>query len=151
MCRKVMYLVSVVVPALSLVCAAQGIEPAADAYIRAGDYTDTNYGGNGSLVLKNASNQYNRKVYFRFEVSAPVSDASIEFTVATNNEGGGGSTPQTFTVEVYGLAESLDDTWTEEDEATYITGVFLESAEGIDVSFSTVEEPDEAEDETFRR
>ena len=43
------------------------------------------------------------------------------------------------------------DNWTEEDEATYITGVFLESAEGIDVSFSTVDEPDENADETYRR
>ena len=43
------------------------------------------------------------------------------------------------------------DSWTREDEATYITGVFLESAEGIDVSFSTVDEPDETEDETYRR
>jgi hypothetical protein len=41
--------------------------------------------------------------------------------------------------------------WTREDEATYISGVFLESAEGIDVSFSTVDEPDENEDETYRR
>jgi len=114
-CRKVMYLVFVVVPALSLACHGQGIEPAADAYIRADSYADTNYGSAGNLVLKNASNQYNRKVYFRFEVTGPVSDASIEFTVATNNQGGGGSTPQTFTVQVYGLAEALDDTWTEED------------------------------------
>ncbi len=41
--------------------------------------------------------------------------------------------------------------WTREDEATYISGVFLESAEGIDVSFTTVEEPNENEDETYRR
>ena len=41
--------------------------------------------------------------------------------------------------------------WTREDEVTYITGVFLESAEGINVSFSTVDEPDENEDETYRR
>jgi hypothetical protein len=113
MCRKVMYLVAVVVSALSLTCYAQGIEPAADAYVRAGAYTDTNYGDAGSLVLKNASNDFNRQVYFRFAVSAPVAEASIDLTVATNNEGGGGTTPQTFTVEVYGLAEALDDSWTE--------------------------------------
>jgi len=41
--------------------------------------------------------------------------------------------------------------WTAEDEATYIAGVFLESAEGMDVVFSTVEDPDEDEDETYRR
>ena len=41
--------------------------------------------------------------------------------------------------------------WTEEDEETYIGGVFLESAEGIGVSFSTVIEPNENQDETYRR
>ena len=41
--------------------------------------------------------------------------------------------------------------WMREDEATYIDGVFLDSAVGIDVVFTTVEEPDESEDETYRR
>ncbi len=41
--------------------------------------------------------------------------------------------------------------WVRDDEATYIDGVFLESTGGIDVSFSTVDEPDETEDETYRR
>ena len=115
MCRKVIYLVSVVVLVLSVITNAQVIEPVADAYVRGGSYADTNYGTAGSLTLKNAGGDYNRKVYFRFEVSGPVSEASIDLTVATNNEGGGGTTPQTFTVEVYGLAESLDHTWAEED------------------------------------
>lgn len=41
--------------------------------------------------------------------------------------------------------------WRRDDEATYIDGVFLDSAVGIDVTFTTVEEPDENEDETYRR
>ncbi|MEA3409112.1 MAG: hypothetical protein U9Q95_02080 [Candidatus Eisenbacteria bacterium] len=41
--------------------------------------------------------------------------------------------------------------WRRDDEATYIDGVFLDSDVGIDVVFTTVEEPDENEDETYRR
>lgn len=41
--------------------------------------------------------------------------------------------------------------WTLDDEDTYISSMFLESAEGIDVSFSTVIEPDENDVETYRR
>ena len=41
--------------------------------------------------------------------------------------------------------------WRRDDEATYIDGVFLDSTMGIDVVFTTVEEPDESEDETYRR
>ena len=41
--------------------------------------------------------------------------------------------------------------WTRDDEATYIDGVFLDSAVGIDVVFSMVEGPNENEDETYRR
>ncbi len=41
--------------------------------------------------------------------------------------------------------------WFRDEEATYIDGVFLDSAVGIDVVFSMVEGPDENEDETYRR
>ena len=41
--------------------------------------------------------------------------------------------------------------WIKEDESTYISSLFFESAEGIDVSFSTVIEPDENDVETYRR
>jgi hypothetical protein len=41
--------------------------------------------------------------------------------------------------------------WVRDDEATYIDGVFLDSAVGIDVVFTTVEDPDENDDETYRR
>lgn len=41
--------------------------------------------------------------------------------------------------------------WIRDDEATYIDGVFLDSAMGIDVVFTTLEDPDENEDETYRR
>jgi hypothetical protein len=41
--------------------------------------------------------------------------------------------------------------WTAADEETYIGGVFLESAEGIDVVFTPVDEPNEEDDDTYRR
>ena len=41
--------------------------------------------------------------------------------------------------------------WTASDEETYIGSVFLESAEGISVSFTTVDDPNEEDDETYRR
>ncbi|MHC4300134.1 MAG: DNRLRE domain-containing protein, partial [Planctomycetota bacterium] len=77
---------------------------------------NTNYGTGGSVTLKNSGgNSYDRKGYIRFDVGDMVSEASLVMTVSTNNEGGGGTTPQTFTIEVYGLAESLDHTWTESE------------------------------------
>ncbi|MHC4507624.1 MAG: CBM96 family carbohydrate-binding protein [Planctomycetota bacterium] len=116
MCRKLIYLVSFVVAVLSLISSAQAVEPTDDAYVRGPGNDNTNYGSSGSVTLKNSGgSSYDRKGYIRFEVAGAVSDASIELTVSTNNNGGGGTIPQTFTIEVYGLAEHLDHTWTETD------------------------------------
>ena len=116
MCRKLMYVASFVVPVLSLIDNAQAVEPIADAYVRGATNGDTNYGSDASLLIKNNSGGANdRKVYTRFDIAGMAMGASLDLTVSTNNEGGGGTTPQTFTVEVYGLAESLDHTWTEND------------------------------------
>jgi hypothetical protein len=41
--------------------------------------------------------------------------------------------------------------WTAADEETYIGGVFLESAEGINLVFTPVDEPNEEDDDTYRR
>jgi len=114
--RRLIYLVSFVVPMLSLMSTAQAGEATADAFVRGPANDDTNYGTGGSVTLKNSGgNSYDRKGYIRFDVADTVSEASLVMTVSTNNEGGGGTTPQTFTIEVYGLAESLDHTWTETD------------------------------------
>ena len=116
MCRKLIYLVSFVVPVLSLISNAQAVEPTADAYIRGPANDNTNYGSDGQLLIKNSNgNSYDRKVYIRFDIAGTTAEASLDLTVSVNNEGGGGTTPQTFTVEVYGLAESLDHTWTENE------------------------------------
>ncbi|OHB76698.1 MAG: hypothetical protein A2Z25_17900 [Planctomycetes bacterium RBG_16_55_9] len=109
-------MISFVVPVLSLISSARAVEPTADTFVRGAEFGDTNYGSNSSVTLKNANgNGYDRKGYIRFDVSGTIMDASLDLTVSTNNEGGGGTTPQTFTVEVYGLAESLDHTWIEND------------------------------------
>ncbi|TKJ37724.1 MAG: hypothetical protein CEE38_06530 [Planctomycetes bacterium B3_Pla] len=116
MCRRLIYLVSFVVPMLSLMSTAQAGEATVDAFVRGPANDNTNYGTGGSVTLKNSGgNSYDRKGYIRFDVADVVSEASLVLTVSTNNEGGGGTTPQTFTIEVYGLAESLDHTWTESD------------------------------------
>ena len=116
MCKKLVYLVSFVVPVLSLMSTAQAGEAMADTFVRGADNGDTNYGTGGSVTLKNSGgNSYDRKGYIRFDVADVVSEASLVLTVSTNNEGGGGTTPQTFTIEVYGLAESLDHIWIESD------------------------------------
>lgn len=41
--------------------------------------------------------------------------------------------------------------WTANDEETYSASVFQEADVGIDVTFSTVIEPDESQDESYRR
>ena len=116
MCRKLICLASFVVPVLSLISNAQAVEPTADAYIRGAANGDTNYGGDAQLLIKNNNGAANdRKAYIRFDIAGTTAEASLDLTVSGNNEGGGGTTPQTFTVEVYGLAESLDHTWTEND------------------------------------
>ncbi len=116
MCRRLICLVSLIVLVLSLIGSAQAGEATADAYVRGPTYDNTNYGTGGSVTLKNSGgNSYDRKGYIRFDVSGTVMEASLDLTVSTNNPGGTDPpTPQTFTVEVYGLAESLDHTWVED-------------------------------------
>ncbi|UCF16801.1 MAG: LamG domain-containing protein, partial [Phycisphaerales bacterium] len=116
MYRGLICLVPFVVPVLILTSTAQAGEATADTFVRGADNGDTNYGSGGSVTIKNANgNSYDRKGYIRFDIAGKTSEASLELTVSTNNNGGGGTIPQTFTVEVYGLAESLDHTWTETD------------------------------------
>ena len=128
--KKLICLASFVVPVLSLISNAQAGEATADAFVRGPDYDNTNYGTGGSVTLKNTGgNSYDRKGYIRFDIAGTIAEASLDLTVSTNNEGGGGTTPQTFTIEVYGLAESLDHTWTEND-------ITWNNAPGNDISSS---------------
>jgi hypothetical protein len=42
--------------------------PVADAYVRAGAFADTNYGADPTLVVKDGSNDYDRRTFFRFDL-----------------------------------------------------------------------------------
>jgi hypothetical protein len=82
----------------------------ADAYIELGDAT-TNYGSDTEIDVKDtstSSNGLNRKGYIRFDLSsltAPVTTASLAFTVSVNNGGGTPLDPtlQGFRFDIYGL------------------------------------------------
>ena len=88
----------------------------ADAYVRLGNPT-TNYDG-ADLTVKNAGGgSTTRKGYLRFDLAAlpaQAIDASIMFDVALNNQGGGGTTPQEYTVNVFGLDDAhAGENWVE--------------------------------------
>ena len=128
--KKLIYLVSFVVSVLSLISSAQAGEATADTFVRGADNGDTNYGNNSNVTIKNANgNSYDRKAYIRFDIAGSISEASLDLTVSTNNNGGGGTIPQTYTIEVFGLAESMDHTWTETD-------ITWNNAQGNDTSNS---------------
>lgn len=80
----------------------------ADSYIQFGAAT-TNFGTQTSVVAKYGGNDTgttNRKIYLRFDVSslgAAVDTASLSLTVALNNGGSTNTTPQNFTLALYGL------------------------------------------------
>jgi hypothetical protein len=48
-------------------------------------------------------------------------------------------------------AEDRYANWVRDDEATYVTGVFLDSAEGMSLTFTPVVGPDEGQDDTYRQ
>ncbi len=80
----------------------------ADSWIQQGNAT-TNHGNNTSLVTKGGNASTTRKIYLRFDLAdvdlANLATAGLDMTVITNNQGGGGSTPQNHTVEVFGLMD----------------------------------------------
>lgn len=78
----------------------------ADSYVRLGQ-PNNNFGDASQVVIKDSgSGSTTRKGYLRFDlapVNLPIVDAALLLDVALNNQGGGGSTPQTHTVHVWGL------------------------------------------------
>ena len=99
----------------------------ADAFVQFGAGT-TNYGGASDLTIKYGGNDTagtNRKAYVRFDLSElnfPISDASLTLAVGINNGGSTNTTPQNFTLNLYGLndgttagADVLGEDW---DEST---------------------------------
>lgn len=86
---------------------ASTVLPEADAFVRAGTYSNTNYGTAPVLTVKNESGaDYQRESYLRFNLtaySAPVVNAKLQLTVAAIN-----TTPVQNTLYFVGT-----DTWTE--------------------------------------
>lgn len=95
--------------------AFSAISASADSFVQRGN-GNTNFGTSGSITIKGGdSASTTRKGYIRFDLSTitePITDATITFTVSTNNGGGGNTNLQNFTVNVFGLKESLD-TWSQ--------------------------------------
>lgn len=91
--------------------AATLLAPAADAYVRDGSYTSTNFGADTSLVVKRTGtvdNSYNRIAYLRFDLSGvtrPVQRAVLWVYGATADSAG--------TQTGLGIWRVDSDTWTE--------------------------------------
>lgn len=83
------------------------ISPDADTFVRAGTYSDTNYGINSVLTVKNESSaEYQREAYLRFNLTnyfTSVVSAKLRLTVTGIN-----TAPVQNTLYFVG-----DDTWTE--------------------------------------
>ncbi len=80
----------------------------ADAYVQLGNATG-NYGNSSGITIKdNGTSSTTRKGYLRFDLAgAPpdILDAALTLQVTTNNQGSGGTTPQNFMVNVFGLVD----------------------------------------------
>jgi hypothetical protein len=60
------------------------ITPSADTYVRSGSLSDENFGSESNLIVKDGSDQYDRRAFLKFDVSnlqAPVSNALLKLTV----------------------------------------------------------------------
>jgi len=89
----------------------------ADTYVRLGQPT-TNFGGAGNVVVKDSGGgSTTRKGYIRFDLSSlggVHTGSEIALTTSVNNQGGGGTTPQMFTVNVFGLNDgNAGESWDE--------------------------------------
>lgn len=93
----------------------------ADTFVRQGQ-PDNNFGNAASFTVKGGNGSTTRKGYVRFDLSTigqPVTEATVTFTVASNNSGGTALTPgQTFNVDIYGLTNEALDDWVEGDGGT---------------------------------
>ncbi len=89
----------------------------ADSFIQSGSGANTNHGANGNVVIKHTGTNTTRKGYLRFDLADVKSDvlaAGLALDVSLNNNGGGGTTPQEFTVQVFGLNDGdAGESWAE--------------------------------------
>lgn len=89
------------------------ILPSADAYVRAGQYVNTNYGGDVTLVVKtnakNSSNLYNRVTYLKFDLTGvTVAPTSAKLNLYVTSA----SVPKNATQNTQ-INYIPDNTWTE--------------------------------------
>ena len=94
----------------------------ADAYVQKGNAT-TNYGTAANVTVKNSgTSTTTRKGYLRFDLSSLsqlATNVSLNLDVATNNQGGGSTTPAVQVVNVYGLNDAeAGQNWVEGDGGT---------------------------------
>ena len=92
----------------------------ADSYVQLGAAT-TNFGTDPDVVIKdNTTATTTRKGYLRFGLpSGGYTSAAMDLTVSINNEGGGGVTPQTHSVNVWGLRDgNAGEAWIEGNGGT---------------------------------
>ena len=86
----------------------------ADSYVQLG--STTNFGNATDVVIKdNGTGTTTRKGYLRFGLpEGGTTSASLDLTVSINNEGGVGVTPQTHSVNVWGLRDgNAGEAWIE--------------------------------------
>lgn len=116
-------------PVTSLLAAPDGrigqefaLTPDADSYVRLG-IPNENYGTDSDLPVKNSDTSgTTRKGYIRFDLSGAsdeVIDAQLDLQVIVNNNGTGDDTPQTYTVNVFGLRDdAAGNNWIEGNGGT---------------------------------
>ncbi len=85
------------------------ITPEADAFVRDGSFRDTNYGTNGSLLVKNGNGTYHRRSLLRFNLADL--EAGQATTLSLSVVSIGGESEPNRTVELY----AVDDSWSETD------------------------------------
>lgn len=94
-------------PVLAYTLQPTSREPYADAYVRDGSYSSTNYGTDPDLLAKADAAGYNRESYLTFDVSDLASAPSVKLVVTPDTVGTGGS------AIVVCFAVAANDTWTE--------------------------------------
>ncbi|MCZ8520467.1 DNRLRE domain-containing protein [Paenibacillus mucilaginosus] len=109
------------------------ITAAADAYVRDGSYAGTNYGGDGSLVVKSDAAGYQRQSYLRFDlapVTGAVTQAKLRLVPALT--GMAGMTHEAHLVSDSAWGESTL-TWNNRPSAAALIGSWSVPAAGVPV------------------
>lgn len=76
----------------------------ADSFVRSGTEASVNYGGDTSATTKNATGNFGRKIYVRFDLSGVTGDAVKAATLYLNS-----ATSAADTLNIYGLNDGLTE------------------------------------------